>query len=106
MLIKISDMKLYKKNKDQVEVLKRTDNKEVVIIKTNSGIIRLMLKFQPLFDIDGNQITDFSVLPKEVKSSIPFGASNGPKVKDSKTASLIAELNDHKTFNHLTKNWK
>jgi len=97
-------MILYNKNKKQIKVLERTENKEVVVVNSETRIY-LMIKFQPLFDADGNQITDFSELPMEIKNSIPFGSSNGPKTKDSKTARLIAELNDYKTFNHLTKTW-
>lgn len=97
-------MKLYKANKQDVEVLKRTEEEGVIIVRINGKQTRLMLKFQPLFDIKGNQVNNFIQLPIEMSS--PFGESNGPKMKESKTAKLLADLNDNKVFNLLTKKWE
>lgn len=98
-------MKAYNKKNEALEVIERTDLIDVVIVIVDGKKNRLMLKFQPLFDEKGNQLVDFSSLPLEVKIT-GSGKTSFEKKKESKTAKLIAELNDNKTFNHITKTWE
>lgn len=85
----------------KVEILK-VENTFVHIQLENGEVKQLMAFMAVLTDDAGNKI---DVNAMNVMFQMPTASSKSGK-KESKIASMLSEMNDHKHFDHMTKSYK
>ena len=87
-------------NNKEIEITSRTENGEVIFANSENREMRLMIRFQKIFDLKNNQITDFSFLPVKNEVKVNLSTSRSEK-KDSKLVTLLGKIENFDFENNI-----